>query len=138
MDGLSGAASGIAVVSLAFQIVESISKLRDFFESIKMAPAVIALFVKDLGQLSSILDTMKVDGSIPNDILTTCMDKIKDLHAITDELEPGFQSVNRKVRQWTSFKAARKDRVIQRFRNTLEETKTTFILALLAKNLSLR
>lgn len=138
MDGLSGAASGIAVVSLTFQIVESISKLRDFFESIKTAPAVVATIVKDLSQLASILDIIKVDGSISNDVLTTCMDKIKDLNAFTDELEPGFRSANRKTRRWAAFTAARKSSVISKFRATLEETKTTLILALQTRHLLLR
>ena len=138
MDGLSGAASGIAVVSLTFQIVESISKLRKFFEPIKMAPEVITHVVKDLRQLSSILGTIQAGTSIPSDVVTTCVDKIENLYAIADELEPGFRSTNRKTRQWTSFKAARKDEVLKRFRTTLEETKTTLILALQAKSLSLR
>jgi len=99
MDGLSGAASGIAVVSLTFQIVESISKLRKFFESIKMAPEVITHVVKDLRQLSSILGTIQAGTSIPSDVVTTCVDKIENLYAITDELEPGFRSTNRKTRQ---------------------------------------
>ena len=138
MDGLSGAASGIAVVSLTFQIGESISKLSDFFESIKTAPAVVATIVKDLSQLASILDIIKVDGSISNDVLATCMDKVKDLNAFTDELEPGFRSASRKTRRWTAFTAARKSSVISKFRVTLEETKTTLILALQARNLLLR
>jgi hypothetical protein len=135
MDGLSGTASGIAVVSLTFQIVESISKLRNFFESIKTAPKDIARIVENLQQLSSVLSTTQ---AMPSDLVSTCMDKIRSLHVITDELEPGFRSSNRKTRQWTSFKAAHKDEVLRRFRIALEETKTTLTLALQIKNLSLR
>jgi hypothetical protein len=138
MDGLSGAASGVAVVSLTFQIVEGISKLRDFFDSIKKAPKFVAIIVNDLAQLSSILDGINVDEQKYNDVLTTCMDKIKDLNAITDELEPGFQSTSQRVRQWTVFRAVRKDAAIKMFRDTLEETKSTLILALQSKNFSLR
>jgi hypothetical protein len=138
MDGFSGAASGTAVVSLTIQIAESISKLRDFFESIKMAPKAITLVVKDLRELSSILDSIQVEISVFSDVITTCLHKIENLHAITDELEPGFRSSDRRIRQWTSFKAVRKDEVLKRFKTTLEETKTTLILALQAKNLSLR
>lgn len=138
MDGLSGAASGIAVVSLTFQIVESISKLRDFFDSMKMAPAVVELIAKDLAQLSSILDGIKVDVRRYSDVLTTCMEKIKDLNAIIEELEPGFQSANQKIRKWAAFRTARKGAIMQRFRVTLEETKSTLVLALQAKSIFLR
>jgi hypothetical protein len=98
MDGLSSAASGVAVVSLTFQIVEGISKLHDFFDSMKKAPKFVAIIVNDLAQLSSILDSINVDEQKYNDVLTTCMDKIKDLNAITDELEPAFRSTNQRVR----------------------------------------
>ncbi|KAF7514073.1 hypothetical protein GJ744_004398 [Endocarpon pusillum] len=118
MDGLSGAASGIAVVSLTFQIVERISKLREFFESIKTAPAVVATITKDLSQLVSILEDMKGGGTIKNDVLATCMDKVNDLDALTNELEPGFQSASRKTRTWTAFTAARKSSVISKFQAT--------------------
>jgi hypothetical protein len=138
MDGPSGAASGVAVISLTFQIVEGISKLRDFFDSMKKAPKFVAVTVNDLGQLSSIIDGINVDEQKYNDVLTTCMDKIKDLKAITDELEPGLQSTNQRVRQWTVFRAVRKDAAIKRFRDMLEETKSTLILALQFKNFSLR
>jgi hypothetical protein len=138
MDGLSGAASGVAVVSLTFQIVEGISKLRDFFDSMKKAPKFFAIIANDLAQLSSILDGINVDEQKYKDVLTTCMDKIKDLNAITDELEPGFQSTSQRIRQWTVFRAVRKDAAIKRFRDTLEETKSTLILALQSKNFSLR
>jgi hypothetical protein len=138
MDGLSGAASGVAVVSLTFQIVEGISKLRDFFDSMKKAPKFVAIIVNDLAHLSSILDGINVDEQKYNDVLTTCMDKIKDLNAIPDELEPGFQSTSQRVRQWTVFRAVRKDAAIKRFRDMLEEMKSMLILALQSKNFSLR
>lgn len=64
----------------------------------KKAPKFVAIIVNDLAQLSSILDSINVDEQKYNDVLTTCMDKIKDLNAITDELEPGFRSTNQRVR----------------------------------------
>jgi hypothetical protein len=104
----------------------------------KKAPKFVAVTVNDLGQLSSIIDGINVDEQKYNDVLTTCMDKIKDLKAIADELEPGLQSTNQRVRQWTVFRAVRKDAAIKRFRDMLEETKSTLILALHFKNFSLR
>lgn len=138
MDGLSGAASGIAVVSLTLQIVESISKLHDFFESMQGAPASVAAIRKDLGQLSSILDSLMLDEERFDDVLATCMDKIAVLSAIIEDLEPGFQSRSHRNRKWTAFRTARKGIVLKNFRETLEETKTTMVLALQAKHLLAR
>ena len=94
MEDLSGAASGIAIAiaSLTIQIVESISKFHDFFESMKMASKEVTLITKDLAQLMSILDCIKTDEKRSNDVLTTCMDKIKVLNAIIGGIEPGIQS----------------------------------------------
>ncbi|KAF7513741.1 hypothetical protein GJ744_007792 [Endocarpon pusillum] len=136
MDGLSSAASGIAVVSLTFQVVESISKLRDFFESMNSAPAVVKQIMKDLQQLSFILDGITVDEKRYTDVLTTSMHKLNQLNTIIGELEPGFESASKKCRQWAAFRTARKLPILKRFRETLEETKTTLILALQAKSLS--
>ena len=138
MDGLSGAASGIAVVSLTLQIVESISKFHDFFESMKMAPTEVKFIIQDLTQLSSILDGIKFDEQRYNDILSTCVEKMDVLSAIVNELEPGFQSANHKHRKWTAFRTARKGTILKRFRDMLEETKRTLSLALQAKTLSSR
>ena len=138
MDGLSGAASGIAVVSLTFQIVESISKLQDFFESMQGAPAFVATIRKDLAQCSSILGSINLDEQRYKDVLTTCMDKIVVLSAIIDDLEPGFQSTSRKHRKWTAFRTARRVPILKNFRETLEETKTTLVLALQARHLLAR
>jgi hypothetical protein len=135
LDGLSGAASSIAVVSLTFQILESISKLHEFVESMRMAPREIKLITKDLTQLSAIL---RLDDQRYDDVLITCMEKIDVLSTITDELELGFQSAIHKQRRWTAFRKARKGAILKRLRETLEETKSNLSLALQAKNLSSR
>ncbi len=136
MDGLSGAASGIAVVSLSFQIVQSISKLQDFFESMRSADEDVKLITKDLRQLSSIISALQLDDPRYKEVENTCAEKIKMLTSITEELEPGFQSVSRKHRQWTAFKAARKSSILKKFRETLKETKVTLLLAMQAKSLT--
>jgi hypothetical protein len=46
MDGLSAAASAIAVVSLAVQIAESLRELCDFWDSIQEAPEDIKAILK--------------------------------------------------------------------------------------------
>ena len=55
MEGLSAAASGIAVVTVAVQLAESFKKLCDFCKSIKEAPEDIRAISVDLEILSNVL-----------------------------------------------------------------------------------
>jgi hypothetical protein len=53
MDGLSAASSGIAVVSLAIQLVDSVREIRRFFRTLKDAP-------EELGRLLDLLEHMEL------------------------------------------------------------------------------
>ena len=53
MDGLSAASSGIAVVSLAIQLVDSVREIRRFFRALKDAP-------EELGRLLDLLEHMEL------------------------------------------------------------------------------
>jgi hypothetical protein len=135
MEGLSAAASGIAVVSLAIQLAESIKELYEFWDSVKEAPKEIEAIVKELKLLSAVLDDIQLDQQINGidpiivDILDSCVSQVESLKAIVQKLEQQCQSSSRKVRQWAALKASfQKDRIGQ-FRASLQETKTTLILA---------
>lgn len=56
MEALSGAASGIAVVSLALQLVQSIVAIRAFIKDVKDAPKELERLVDKLEQLEALLD----------------------------------------------------------------------------------
>lgn len=56
MDGLSAAASGIAVVSLAVQLVGSVRDIRQFLHSISDAPEELKRLIDLLKQLELILE----------------------------------------------------------------------------------
>lgn len=56
MEGLSAGASGIAVVSIALQLADSIKRFSEFIGSIQEAPEEIESFLSDLQILSSVLD----------------------------------------------------------------------------------
>ena len=135
MDGLSAAASGMAVVSLAFQLCESIKQLHDFWDSVKEASDDIQAIKEDLGLLSGVLAEManEVQHSGPDQTLTralkTCCDKVNKLTHITNELEPGFASRSLRIRKWTAFKAVLKSEKIHKFQKLLEGLKSTLILA---------
>lgn len=49
---------------------------------------------------------------------------------IVRKLEPNFRSEIGRVRYWYKFKAARKKEALKEFRDSLQETKITLILAL--------
>src|SRR4051812_6583045 len=55
MDGLSGAASIVAVVSFTVQLAESAKKLYDFWNSVDEAPDFVHEIVVDLKLFSTIL-----------------------------------------------------------------------------------
>ena len=57
----------------------------------------------------------------------------KVLLNIVRDLGPNFSSQSRRIRFWSKLKAARKGKTIQKFRDALQEAKTTLILALRPK-----
>ena len=135
MDGLSGAASGIAVASLALQLGGSIKQLYDFWDSVKEAPDDVRTVTTDLSLLSSVLAEMAFEeqkngpDQTLNKVLEACCDRIQKLTRITSDMEPGFASRSLRTRKWTAFKAVLKGEKIQRFQMILEGLKSTLILA---------
>lgn len=79
MDGLSGAASVIGVVSLAVQLTESAKRLYDFWQSVQGAPENIKAISHDLKLLSTVLTKIAFEeqnhglDSAMTDVLSTCM-----------------------------------------------------------------
>lgn len=59
MDGISAAASGIAVVSLALQLVETVTAVHAFLRSIEDAPEEIERLARLLEQLHCLLDGVR-------------------------------------------------------------------------------
>ena len=55
MDGLSGGASVFAVVSLAIQLQESITKLIEFWKAVQNAPSSISALLGELKTVSAVL-----------------------------------------------------------------------------------
>ena len=135
MDGLSGAASGMAVVSLALQLGASIKHLYDFWGSVKDAPDEFHAITTDLSLLASVLAEMafeeqcfEPDHTLPT-VLEACCDKVNKLAYITNEMVPGFASRSLRIRKWTAFRAVLKGERIQRFQQVLEGLKITLMLA---------
>ena len=134
MEGLSAAASGIAVISVAVQLAESFNKLCDFWKSVKEAPEDIRGISVDLEILSNVLiqianDTQHVEPDATlNAALNGCCVKVKTLNTILNEIEPGFSSTKSRIRQWTAFKAVLKRGNLMKFQVALDRIKATLLL----------
>ena len=131
MDGLSAAASGFAVFSVAVQLAESFKKLCDFWKSMKDAPEDLRAISIDLKSLSNVLiqtanETQHVEPD-PTliDALNCCCFKI---NTILNEIQPGFSSKKSRVRQWTAFKAVLKHGELMRLQLALDRFKATLLL----------
>ena len=130
MDGLSAAASGIAVVSLAFQCADGLLKLHDFMKSIKDAPEEISLICNDLRLPAEIIAALHCEEEAYRDVLELLQAKTTRLQLIITELEVDFRSVRKRDKYWTAFIAAKSGVVIRRFRDSLVDTKSTLMLGL--------
>ncbi|MCJ1266540.1 hypothetical protein MMC22_006425 [Lobaria immixta] len=133
MDGLSAAASLVAVGSVAVQLADGIKKLRDFWCSIKDAPDEVRAIAADLVVFSRILADISLeaqDQSPSTDAaLLRCIDGTKSLAAIVEDLEPGFESKSARTRKWSALKTVFKGEKIKRYQSSLEGMKTSLILA---------
>lgn len=135
MDGLSSAASGITVFSVAIQLADGVKNLYDFWNSVKDAPKDIQGLLTDVRLLSTVLTEMALEdqhvepGSTLAAVLTACNDRINRLVSLINGMEPGFASRRSRVRQWTAVKAGLKGGRIQKFLSVLEGLKSTLLLA---------
>ncbi|EPE27940.1 Ankyrin repeat-containing protein [Glarea lozoyensis ATCC 20868] len=124
----------MAVISLAVQLAGGIIQLYDFWGSIRDAPSEVAEMLSGLKMLSNILNelvTQKNPSQHVRDALEHCDMKVQLLQSIVREFEPNFGSNSRRVRMWSAFRAVRKKQKLQRFRDSLQETKTTLLITLM-------
>lgn len=133
-DALATAASGIAVVSLAIQLAESVKKLCDFWTSIKEAPEDIQAISTDLDLLSGVLTRIAYETQhVEPDAtlvatLNGCWAKVRKLTVLLNGIEPGFASRSLRVRKWTALRAVLKHGQLMKFQAALESLKGTLLL----------
>ena len=135
MDGLSSAASGIAVVSLTGQLAQGLVNLHSFWASIVDAPSDIRAISLDLKLFQDILQQIQendqrygVDTSTAA-VLNHCFNQVQELAEITGKLEQGFQARSSPKRAWSSLKAVLKHDKIKKFQDQLNAAKSTLCLA---------
>lgn len=133
-EALSTVASGIAVVTVAVQLAESVKKLCDFWNSIKEAPEEIQAISLDLELLSSVLTQIAYEAQHVEPYATlvatlnSCQVKVKILTTFLSEIEPGFASKSSRLRKWTALKAVLKHGQLMKFQADLERLKVTLLL----------
>lgn len=138
MDGLSAAASGIAVVSIAIQVSDSLQKVSDFIESIQEAPEDIESTSSELQILSSLLEDIRLHNPLLNTnasaqaILESLEKKISSFMDLVNRYKPGLDSQSRRRRTWNAFRVASQREKFKKLKESLNDTKTTLILALQA------
>lgn len=128
---------GFSVVSLALQLADQVIKPHDFWQAVSEAPDDINSIFRDLNILSTILTDIafREQRYGPSESSTIapmerCAHGVKNLQKIADEFETCFRSDRKTVRKWTSVKVALKQEKPRLFRESLEETKSTLMLAL--------
>jgi hypothetical protein len=136
MDGLSAAASGIAVVSLAIQLVGSVRDIRRFLRNVSEAPKELRRSIDLLDQLELILEnigalierqqkhTSETDIDVSESILRamrTCESKLKILEDVVDAAKKTADATNKVTRTFGSFRLACKRRDIEEFESQLHD-----------------
>lgn len=133
MDGVSAA---VGIVGFAVQLAGNVKKLIDFWESIADTPENIRAIIADLRLLHTILDSIRQyeassthsDPAL-DEALQSASTKISSLRDIIDGFEHDLSSAHLLKRKWSGAKAVLKFAKVNAFRQSLEETKTTLILA---------
>ena len=126
--------SGVAVVSLAIQVAESIEKLKSFYSLIQSAPEDILFAMDEFETLSMVFE--EVDRSMQQQLFLDPRVKVAVLRSLRlcrssgdglKRLVDGLQAevMKRKIRR--SFKAALKTEKIKDFVKQLENTKGIII-----------
>jgi hypothetical protein len=134
MEGLGVAASGIAVVSLAVQLVGSIRDIRRFLGQVSGAPRELKRLINLLEQLELILQNIgmvvenqrKHNGTGDVDVsssvlraIEACESRVATVQEVVDSAKRSSISSNRTTRALGSFKLACKKREIEDFESQL-------------------
>ena len=138
MEGLSAAASVVAVTSLAFQLAHSTKKLFDFWESIQDAPEDVRKVKTDLKFLTKVLEHIahgaqqQLPDLLMESALRLCSDKIDTIMSLTLDLEPEFASRKLRIRKWGAFRLILKREKLKRLQKSLDRAKETLMIVQLS------
>lgn len=145
MDGLSAAASGIALVSLAIQLVDSVREIRRFLRDVSEAPKELRRLTDLLEQLELILENIGAlverqqhhAPETPIDVsasilraMRTCESKLKLLEDVVEAAKKTSTRNGKVKRTFGSFKLACKKKDIEEFESQLHDAISLLNLAM--------
>lgn len=126
MDGLSGGASVFAVVSLAIQLQESITKLIEFWKAVQNAPSSISALLGELKTVSAVLASsrpsngdVELDG-LAERVRQICEDKISLLRSKVADPARALTSSSRFKRNLGSIRIVLKQTEIESIQTDIE------------------
>jgi t-SNARE complex subunit (syntaxin) len=130
MDGLSPAASGIAVISLALQLVDSVGQIQRFLRKVSEAPKELRRLIELLEQLELILEGIgeiinkqqqqsgDQDVAVSETVLRatkTCENTVKGLTSIVDGARKSIEAKNKAEKTLACFRLSCKQKDIEEY-----------------------
>lgn len=134
MDPFSAAASGIAVVSLAIQLIDSVHQIQRLLRTVSEAPKELKRLIDLLEQLELILENIRSfigkqrrrnddrETAVSDTVLKamqTCENTLKGLEGIVDAAKRNSEARNKAIRSLGSFRLACKKKDIEDFERQL-------------------
>jgi hypothetical protein len=147
MDGLSAAASGFAVVSLAVQLVGSVRQIREFLHSISEAPEELRRLMDLLEELELILEQVGIlvqrqrgnstlwETGVLTSVLkaaNSCQIKLATLEGVVEATKKAFAASSRTTRALGSFKLACKRKDLREIESQLHNAASLLSLSMMA------
>ena len=136
MDGLSGAASAIAIVSLAIQLVDTVQEISKFLKNVQDAPKEMLRLLETLDQLQGTLDNVRqlIDhqffmSRLPGSpvfiikAMENCEKQIKALETVVWKARRSFEHQHMLRRTWSSMKLVAKKHDIEDMQCRLKDAK---------------
>ena len=143
MDGLSGAASAIALVSLALQLVDTVQEISKFLKNIQDAPEEMLRLLETLEQLQGTLDNvrqrvdqqflvLRLPGSpvLIAKAMANCERHIKALETVVCKAKRSLGHQHMLRRTWSSMKLVAKKQDIEDIQCRLRDAKMDLQFAL--------
>lgn len=143
MEGLSGAASAIAIVSLAVQLVDTVQEIRKFLKNVQDAPTEVLRLLETLDQLQGTLDNvrqlidhqflvLRLPGSpvFITKAMENCEKQIKALETLVCKAKRSLRHQDIVRRTWSSMKIVAKKQDIEDIQCRLRDVKMDLQFAL--------
>lgn len=142
MDGVSSAASAIAVVSLAIQLADTVQRISKFLKNVQDAPKEVFRLIETLDELQDTFDNvrqlidqqfviLRLPGSpvFITKAMENCEKQIQALETLTSVAKRSFEH-HRLRRTWASMRVVAKKQDIEDVQCRLSDAKVDLQFAL--------